>query len=204
MRIVLIDYGAGNLHSIAKALDGNGRTVTVERDPRAALRADLLVLPGVGAFSPASAHLNAARADLREAVRDGLPTLGICLGMQLLFERSEEGEGRGLAVFDGEVTRLTATRTPQMGWNSLDEPRDADLASSGLRETYYANTFACRPADAAVVTAWSTHESDRFAAVVRTARCVGVQFHPEKSSTPGRRFLDAVVRGLAGVEEEHR
>jgi glutamine amidotransferase len=202
MRIAILDYGVGNLHSIAKALAGQDRQVVVERDVGIACRANMLVLPGVGAFAPAAAQLSSARAMLRDAVLDGLPTLGICLGMQLLFERSEEGIGAGLGVFAGPVSRLRAQRLPQLGWNSLDDADDVDVAASGLEEAYFANSFACRPDDASAATAWSTHNTDRFPAIVRTARCVGVQFHPEKSSAPGLRFLNSFVDRIAPSAEE--
>ncbi len=194
MRVTVFDYGAGNLHSLVKALEGAGRRVAVEPDPRAALATDVLVLPGVGAFGAAAARLAPARAAMREAILGGLPTLGICLGMQLLFQSSAEGPGEGLAVLEGRVERLRAQRTPQIGWNALEATRDPLFASSGLSTAYYANRFVCRPADPTVVTAWSTHESDRFAAAVRRGPCVGVQFHPEKSSRPGVRFVDQFLR----------
>jgi imidazole glycerol-phosphate synthase subunit HisH len=197
MRVTLWDYGAGNLHSLAKALAGPDRAIRVETDPRSALGTDVLVLPGVGAFAPAAARMAQARDAMRAAILGGLPTLGICLGMQLLFDGSDEGEGEGLGVIPGRVTALRARRVPHIGWNSLDDPRDPLFASCGLRLAYYANSFVCRPADASVVTAWSTHEHDRFAAAVRRSNCVGVQFHPEKSSTPGVRFLDGFLRAAA-------
>jgi len=196
MRVTLFDYGAGNLHSLGQAFAGAAREVRLEPDPARALDTDLLVLPGVGAFGPAAARLAPARAAMRDAIRDGLPTIGICLGMQLLFDGSDEGEGMGLGVLAGRVTRLSAARLPQIGWNTLDEATDPAFAASGCDIAYYANSFACRPEDAAVVLAWSQHEADRFPAAVRTARCVGLQFHPEKSSRPGRRLLDALVTTL--------
>ncbi len=205
MRVTLFDYGAGNLHSLAKALAGPGREVRLETDPRAAITTDALVLPGVGAFAPAAARLVSPRAEgraegrlaMRDAILGGLPTIGICLGMQLLFEASDEGPGDGLGVFRGRVTRLRAARTPQIGWNTLDDAREPFLEASGLRLAYYANSFVCRADDPADVTAWSTHGGDRFAAAVRRGSCVGVQFHPEKSSLPGVRFLDAFLRAAA-------
>ena len=115
MRVTIFDYGAGNLHSLAKALASPGVTVRVEADTSAAAEADLLVLPGVGAFGAAAG----AVAGLRDAVAGGLPTIGICLGMQLLFESSDEGAGRGLGVIRGRVRRLRARRVPHMGWNAL-------------------------------------------------------------------------------------
>jgi glutamine amidotransferase len=197
MRITLFDYGAGNLHSLAKALTGQGRDVRIESDPQAALDTDMLVLPGVGAFGAAAERIAPARDTMRDAILAGLPTLGICLGMQLMFESSEEGPGAGLGIFAGRVDRLRARRTPQIGWNALEETTDPAFAESGLVTAYYANRYACRPVDPSAVTAWSTHDGDRFAAAVRRGSCVGVQFHPEKSSRPGLRFLDHFLRGLA-------
>ena len=196
MRITLFDYGAGNLHSLMKALAGPERDVRSETDPVAALATDVLVLPGVGAFGAAAARLAPGRAAMRDAIFSGLPTLGICLGMQLLFESSEEGDGAGLAVLGGRVERLHARRLPQIGWNTLEAVREPLITTSGLTTAYYANGFVCRAEDPSAVTAWSTHEDDRFAAAVRVARCIGVQFHPEKSSTPGRLFVDGFLRAL--------
>ena len=113
--------------------------------------------------------------------------------MQLLLDGSDEGEGLGLGVIPGRVTKLSAQRLPQIGWNALDDARDPLFSGSGLEIAYYANSFACRPEDTSVVTAWSSHESDRFPAAVRVGACVGVQFHPEKSSAPGVRFVESFL-----------
>lgn len=197
-RVTIFDYGAGNLHSLAKALAGPRTEVRIVADPIAAVATDALVLPGVGAFAPAAERLAPGLEPMREAIRSGLPTLGICLGMQLLFETSDEGAGRGLGVVHGTVTRLTASRLPQIGWNSVADAGEPLLAASGLTTAYYANSFACRPASAAMVSAWSQHEGDRFPAIVRAARSVGVQFHPEKSSAPGVRFVQAFLAEAFG------
>jgi len=191
--VTIFDYGAGNLHSLAKTLGGPSREVRVETDPRAATATDILILPGVGAFAPAAAALAPGRAAMREAILGGLPTLGICLGMQLMFDSSDEGPGEGLGVIPGRVTRLDAAQLPQIGWNPLEDARDPLFASSGLQIAYYANSFACRPADSANVIAWSEHERDRFPAAVRVGACVGVQFHPEKSSAAGVRFVESFL-----------
>jgi glutamine amidotransferase len=199
VKVTIYDYGAGNLHSLAKALDTPGREVHTQSSLRAALDTDVLVLPGVGAFSPAAARMVRDLAGARDALLGGLPCLGICLGMQLLFDASEEGPGAGLGVVPGTVTRLRATQLPQIGWNGIDDATDPLFTQSGLRTAYYANSFVCRPRDPAAVVAWSTHESDRFAAAVRVRNIVGVQFHPEKSSAPGvafiHQFLDSFSKG---------
>jgi glutamine amidotransferase len=189
MRITLFDYGAGNLHSLAKALRGAERDVRLETDARAALETDVLVLPGVGAFEPAARALDSGRDAMRDAIAAGLPCLGICLGMQLMFDASDEGGGAGLGLFAGPVTRLRTTRSPQIGWNSIEDATDPLFGSARLETVYYANGFVCRPLDQSVVTAWSTHDGDRFPAAVQRDNVLGVQFHPEKSSAPGLAFI---------------
>ncbi len=199
-RIALLDYGTGNLHSLAKALAPIGE-VTVEADAGAAIGADLLILPGVGAFGQAAERIEAGRDKLRSALADGLPCIGVCLGMQLLFGESEEGPGRGIGLIAGNVRKLDAERLPQMGWNSIewengDDPLTRIAGKSRMTSGYYANAFVGEPEDATLVAAWSTHEDDRFPAVVRMSNTVGIQFHPEKSSRPGVLLLQEIAKEL--------
>jgi glutamine amidotransferase len=194
MNVTIFDYGAGNLHSLAKALAGDGVTVHVETDPARAAESDVLVLPGVGAFGSAAGRLAPGRDAMRRAILGGLPTIGICLGMQLLFDASDEGAGAGLGVIPGRVTRLDAVRVPQIGWNAVEAADTESLfATAPLPIAYYANSYVCRPVDERAVVAWSEHEGDRFPAAVRAGQAVGVQFHPEKSSSDGVRFLHAFL-----------
>ena len=193
MRVTIFDYGAGNLHSLAKAIEGGGVEVRIEEDPTLAIDTDALVLPGVGAFGAAAGRLAPGRTAMREAIARGLPTLGICLGMQLLFEGSDEGEGAGLGVIPGRVSRLTAQRVPQIGWNALESAHDPLFDVAPLSIAYYANSFVCRPADPSGVIAWSQHEGDRYPAAVRAGTAVGAQLHPEKSSAAGVRWLHAFL-----------
>ena len=196
MNVTIFDYGAGNLHSLAKALECPDVVVRIETDPARAVErgTSVLVLPGVGAFGAAAQRLAPGRDAMRGAITGGLPTIGICLGMQLLFDGSDEGEGAGLGVIPGRVTRLRAARIPQIGWNDLEMMSgDPLFAAAPLPMAYYANSFVCRPVDTSVVTAWTEHEGDRFPAAVRAGQAVGVQFHPEKSSTHGVRFLRALL-----------
>ncbi len=193
MRATVFDYGAGNLHSLTKAVAQPGLEVRVEADPLVALDTDILVLPGVGAFSAACARLAPGREAMRAAMLAGLPTIGICLGMQLLFDESDEGDGAGLGIIPGRVTRLDAVRVPQIGWNDLLDTHDPLFDVAPLRLAYFANSFVCRPADESAVIAWSQHEGDRFPAAVRAGSVVGVQFHPEKSSTNGVLLLRAFL-----------
>lgn len=198
MRVTIFDYGAGNLHSLAKAFASTGTVLRIEADPLRAIDTDLLVLPGVGAFGAAAARLAPARGQMREAILSGLPTLGICLGMQLLFDCSDEGPGAGLGIIPGRVERLRGARVPQIGWNQIEMANDDIAGMEPLEMAYFANSFVCRPCDERNVVAWSTHERDRFPAAVRAsasgACAFGVQFHPEKSSVTGVRFLHSVVR----------
>jgi glutamine amidotransferase len=193
VRVSLFDYGAGNLHSLRKALTGPEVNVVLESDPRRAIDTDVLVLPGVGAFGAATERLASGRDAMRDAIRGGLPVIGICLGMQLLFEESDEGNGAGLGVIEGRVERLRAARVPHIGWNSVEAAPARSLPVALPSMVYYANSFACRPTHDSVVAAWTVHETDRFPAVVRAGGAVGVQFHPEKSSADGVRFLRALL-----------
>lgn len=186
MNATLFDYGAGNLHSLGRALARLGLTVDVSTD--ATVETDLLVLPGVGAFGLAADRLAPARPAVRAALSGGRPLVGICLGMQLLFDASEEDgltPGRGLSVLEGTVTRLKTRRVPHIGWSRLE---------GDGRAMYFAHSYACRPADVSVVTAWARHDDERFPAAVRRGRVAGVQFHPEKSSGEGLALLEALVR----------
>lgn len=196
MQVTVFDYGAGNLHSLVKALEGPDWTVRVEPDPMAALETEVLVLPGVGAFASAVSRLAPGAAAMRRALTGGLPCLGICLGMQLLFDESEEGPGRGLGIVPGRVRRFRAHRVPQIGWNALQDATEPVVRRSMLQDVYYANSYVCAPDDETTVTAWSTHEDDRFPAAVRVGSVLGVQFHPEKSSRPGVRMLHEFLRGV--------
>jgi glutamine amidotransferase len=188
--VALLDYGAGNLHSLAKALERGGARVRVTTDWDQALGADALVLPGVGAFSAAVEALPADRAPVRDALENGLPCLGICLGMQLFFDGSDEGEGEGIGFIPGRVRRLHAPVVPHMGWNDVEDGGDPLFGGDarGLAG-YYAHSYQCDPTDPSAVIAWTEYAGTRIAAAVRRGRSWGVQFHPEKSSRPGLELL---------------
>jgi len=198
-RLVIFDYGAGNLHSLVKAISADDRNISIEPDLRSAMKADVLVLPGVGAFGAAASAMRSAQADLSSALADGLPCLGICLGMQLLFDASEEAPGKGVGFIAGKVTRLRASKVPHMGWNDI-EWREAGngRGRADLETAYFANAYICEPEDESPVLAWTTHQDTKFASIVRSANTVGVQFHPEKSSSAGRVFVNAVIEDLIG------
>ena len=193
MRVTVLDYGVGNLHSLLKALAAPGVQPRAESDALQAVETDVLVLPGVGAFAAAAERIAPARDAIRDAIGAGLPCLGICLGMQLLLDSSEEGPGEGLGIIPGRVRRMRAARVPQMGWNALEERSDPLLDASGLDMAYFANSYVCELDDSGAVHASSVHDGDRFPSLVRAGRTVGVQFHPEKSSRAGVAFIGAFL-----------
>ena len=198
-RLAIFDYGAGNLHSLAKAISSDTNTVSIETDLRAAMDADVLVLPGVGAFGAAANAMRGAQADLASALADGLPCVGICLGMQLLLDASEESPGAGIGLISGSVKRLRTPKVPHMGWNEIEW---CDIANGQRRleldTAYFANAYVCEPEDESPILAWTTHQDAKFASVVRKANTVGVQFHPEKSSSAGRTFVNVLIEELVG------
>ena len=192
MKISIMDYGVGNLHSISKGLERAGANVQMVEDPKELLEAECIVFPGVGAFGAAMEVLKPVLPVLRKKVEGGTPTLGICLGMQILFEKSEESEGEGVAVIKGTVTRLRGGRIPQMGWNEV-APK-GDRLFEGVPEGsqfYFANSYICLPAED--VTIADTVYGVRFPSAVRKGAILGVQFHPEKSGRPGLRLLSNFV-----------
>jgi len=199
MRVSLFDYGTGNLHSLRKAFHRSGVEVRIEVDPAAVLDADALVLPGVGAFGAAAARLAGARGEIVAALRNGFPCLGICLGMQLLFRESDESPGEGLGFFGGRIRRLRARPLPQMGWNDVEveAPADPLFEDTAKPVVYYANTFVPEPAPEDEIIAWTRYGDDRFPAAVRGHRVWGVQFHPEKSASPGLTMIDNFLREVA-------
>ncbi|HVS59794.1 MAG TPA: imidazole glycerol phosphate synthase subunit HisH [Gemmatimonadaceae bacterium] len=198
-RLVIFDYGAGNLHSLVKAISADDRNISIEPDLRSAMKADVLVLPGVGAFGAAASAMRSAQANLSSALADGLPCLGICLGMQLLFDASEEAPGKGVGFIAGKVTRLRALKVPHMGWNDIEWRETGNgWGRADLETAYFANAYICEPEDESPILAWTTHQDTKFASVVRSANTVGVQFHPEKSSSAGRVFINAVIEDLIG------
>lgn len=198
--IALIDYGAGNLHSVHSALLAAGAAdVAVTDDPDLVARADRIVLPGVGAFASCMGALSAIDGmveAMNQRVRgDGVPFLGICVGMQLLADRGlEHGETRGLGWIAGDVALIEradpAIKVPHMGWNSVELAEPNDLIQPG--EAYFLHSYAFEPADEAHIMARTDHGGPIVAAVGE-GNIVGVQFHPEKSQRFG---LDLLARFL--------
>jgi imidazole glycerol-phosphate synthase subunit HisH len=204
--IGVIDYGMGNRRSVQKALERQGAVAPITREQAELRRCQGLVLPGVGAFPLAIRNLD--ELGLAELIRSqsaaGIPLLGICLGMQLLFERSEElGSTPGLGILPGSVTRLAAPglRIPHIGWNEVRWERPSPLTEGLPGEGspfYHVHSFAARPAAAEDVVG-TTEYGERFATVVERGAVFGVQFHPEKSSRHGLRLLGSFVSLCTGA-----
>ena len=194
-RIAIVDYGAGNLVSIEQALTSVGADVTMGRDAEALRDADALVVPGVGAAAPAMARLE--HRGLVDPIRDWIerdqPFLGICLGLQLLFDGSDEDGATTLGVLPGRTSRLEDAPTlPHIGWNQVVRTRDHPLFEgiADGADLYFVHSFAGVPADGTedVVLARTEHGRPFVSAVAR-GRLLGVQFHPERSGTDGLRLL---------------
>jgi glutamine amidotransferase len=191
--VAVVDYGMGNRRSVEKAFEHVGAEVRVTGDHDAIRDADAVVVPGVGAFPEAMRRLSAAGLDgvIRERAVEGTPVLGICLGMQLLFEGSAEHEGAaGLGLLPGEVTALEAPKLPHIGWNRVALERPSGL-THGLGEAaafYHVHSFVCRPREDGDVVGRGEY-GERFASIVERDNVAGVQFHPEKSSRDGLALL---------------
>ncbi len=199
--IVIIDYGMGNLRSVQKAIEAVGSRAEISGDPDRVARASKIVLPGVGAFADAMAELRRSGLDqaFHEAARAGKPCLGVCLGLQLLFDESEEdGLHSGLGLFPGRIVRFTprpGLKVPHMGWNSLRILQQAPLLA-GLDPNpavYFVHSYHAIAADHSLVAAESDYP-DPFPAVVWRDNITACQFHPEKSQAVGLKMYANFVK----------
>lgn len=188
-KIAIFDYGAGNLFSLKSALERNGaESVEIIYDLKEADRFDGLVLPGVGNFDPAIKSIEGGAEYLDKAIESGKPVMGICLGMEMLFERSEEGELEGLKILDGNVVMLPKSKVkiPHMGWNNLQIKGDSKLLK-GIKDNswvYFVHSYRTVPKNRRLVVATSDYGVS-VPAVIEKGNLIGVQFHPEKSGDVG-------------------
>jgi len=204
--IAIFDYGAGNLFSLKAALERNGaHRVSIIKDIKALEKFNGLVLPGVGNFDPAIRSIEPHKELLIQAIDDatngGVPMLGVCLGMEMLFDKSEEGVLEGLKILDGEVVMLARTRVkiPHIGWNNLYLTRKDSKLLYGVNEgswVYFVHSYYVKPKDKELVAA-SSHYGTRIPAVVENGNLFGTQFHPEKSGSVGASILKNFLKACS-------
>lgn len=202
--IAIVDYGEGNLGSVEKALRHVGCNTAITNDSEAIVNADGVVLPGVGAFDDCIMGLRetGVQEPLKEAVAEGIPFLGICLGLQMLFEGSEEGDLPGLGILDGKVVRFKhELKIPQIGWNRIDIQADAPHLD-GIEDgawVYFVHSYYVVPEDTGVI-ATTTDYGIEFCSAVWKDNIFATQFHPEKSQKVGLQILDN-FRQIVGGEK---
>jgi glutamine amidotransferase len=197
--IAVIDYGAGNLRSIRRALEAAGATTVVTDDPAVVVDADAVVLPGVGNAGHAVDRLKQIGMDraIHRVVDAGKPFLGICVGMQVLFEHQEEGNTQGLGLLPGRVRSLVGpVKVPHMGWNRSRVVREGPAGDLGDDPyVYFVHSYIAEPADEADIAA-ATHYGEEFPSIVVRNNVWGTQFHPEKSGRDGLEFIRRFVAQL--------
>ena len=206
MKIAVVDYDMGNLHSVCKALEYAGAETLITHVPSELANADAIVLPGVGSFDPAVKKIRDRDLEhpLKDIIASGKPFLGICLGLQILFDRSDEGSEAGLGIIAGTVKKFQPEPNltiPQMGWNQLDlsQPNCSLWAELGASEwVYFDHSYYVEPSQSSVSAAMVTHGNQTVTAAISQDNIMAVQFHPEKSSTTGLQILTNFVRAIAG------
>ncbi len=202
--IAVIDYDMGNLHSVCKGLENAGATAKITDVPGEIEQADAVLLPGVGSFDPAIQHLRSRDlvSPVKEAIASGKPFLGVCLGLQILFDSSEEGKEPGLGIIPGVVRRFKSEpglTIPHIGWNRLDLTQpDVPLWQHLQHQPwlYFVHSYYVDPIDSTVTAATVTHGSQTVTAAIARDNLVAVQFHPEKSSTAGLQMLANFVQQI--------
>lgn len=200
--IAVVDYDMGNLHSACKGLENAGATAKITDSSREIEHADAIVLPGVGAFDPAVQHLRSRHLEepLKRAIASGKPFLGICLGLQILFDASEEGSEPGLGIIPGIVKRFRhepGITIPHMGWNQLELTQPDCALWHQLHADpwmYFVHSYYVEPSDPHIRAATITHGSQTVTAAIADNNLMAVQFHPEKSSTSGLNVLSNFVQ----------
>ncbi|AFY82895.1 imidazole glycerol phosphate synthase subunit HisH [Oscillatoria acuminata] len=202
--IAVIDYDMGNLHSVCKGLENAGATAKITDVPGEIEQADAVLLPGVGSFDPAIQHLRSRDlvSPVQDAIASGKPFLGVCLGLQILFDSSEEGKEPGLGIIPGVVRRFKSEpglTIPHIGWNRLELTQpDVPLWQHLQHQPwlYFVHSYYVDPIDSTVTAATVTHGSQTVTAAIARDNLVAVQFHPEKSSTAGLQMLANFVQQI--------
>ena len=192
--IAIFDYGAGNLYSLKCSLERNGaKKISIIKSFKNINRYDGLILPGVGNFDPAIKSIEPYRNNLNNLIEKDFPILGICLGMEMLFKKSEEGELEGLRIFDGNVIMLPKKKVkiPHMGWNNLDITNKDSKILSGIKNeawVYFVHSYYIAPVNKDIIVARSIYGKD-IPVVIEKDNIFGTQFHPEKSGNNGEKII---------------
>jgi imidazole glycerol-phosphate synthase subunit HisH len=198
-QVLIVDYGVGNLLSLKFSLEKAGLKAKIAAPTQRLKGADAIALPGVGNFSAAAKALEPVMQDLADSVQAGTPILGICLGLQLYFESSEEGPGAGLGFFKGKNVRLTGkVKVPHMGWNTLQATRENELLN-GVADgayVYFVHSLFPVPEDKEIICT-QTEYGQKFTSSVASGNIFGTQFHPEKSGDIGLQILKNFARTVA-------
>jgi imidazole glycerol-phosphate synthase subunit HisH len=193
---VILDYGVGNLLSLKTAMEKAGLTASIGTKIQDLAKADAIALPGVGSFTAASSKLDAVKEILQTKIHEGIPLLGICLGLQLFFESSQEGPGDGLALFKGKNIQLPNTvKVPHMGWNTLNIVKPNELFEDIAEGTYvyFVHSLYPVPEDKKIVST-TTEYGTTFTSSIASKNIYGTQFHPEKSGDVGLKILKNFVK----------
>jgi len=197
--VAIVDYGVGNLLSLKFALEKTGLKTEIARPTQKLKNADAIALPGVGNFSAAAKALEPVKEELANIVKSGTPILGICLGLQLYFETSEEGPGQGLAFFKGKDVRLVGSvKIPHMGWNTIQKVKENELFD-GVNDdafVYFVHSLYPVPADKEIICT-QTEYSQIFTSAIASKNIYGTQFHPEKSGAVGLKILENFAHVVA-------
>ena len=198
-QVLIVDYGVGNLLSLKFALEKAGLKAEISPPTQKLKNADAIALPGVGNFSAAAEALKPVKEELVDAVNAGTPILGICLGLQLYFESSEEGSGEGLSFFKGKDIRLAGpVKIPHMGWNTIQKTKETELFE-GIPDgayVYFVHSLYPVPADKSIICT-QTEYSQTFTSAIASKNIYGTQFHPEKSGDLGLRILENFSKAVS-------
>lgn len=188
LNMTIADYGVGNLHSIRKSLENCGGTVTITSDISELADAECMVFPGVGAFDKTMERLAPYRDVIRDRLEAGVPALGVCIGMQILFDGSDEGSVDGLGLIPGKNVHIKARVAPHMGWNTVEGD---NILLNGItdRMFYFVHSYYGLPVNPMDAVGYTEYEGERFPVLFRKYNTYGTQFHPEKSSSSGLLFL---------------
>ncbi|MBQ7978333.1 MAG: imidazole glycerol phosphate synthase subunit HisH [Candidatus Methanomethylophilaceae archaeon] len=197
MNISITDYGVGNLYSIRRSLESCGANVKVLEDMKDLRDAECIVFPGVGAFDATMKKLLPMREEICDMLKNGTPALGICIGMQILYEGSDEGTSPGLGLYKGRVEKLPCKMIPHMGWNQV---RSEDPLLEGIPDNnfYFVHSYYGNPKEDGITLGTTEYEGVELPSFFRKYNTYGTQFHPEKSSSSGRKVLQNFISFAEG------